>query len=213
MTIVQLNMFECKRCSSCGSVKCFTEFSKRSSSSDKLSSMCRLCSAQYCRKHYAENRDAVLEKLRTEYAQNPQRRQYNQEYRKNNPDKIRKYKQTDAVRHPEALKRNRAAVAHRRRVRIYSGIGKYTPDQWKQLCDWFGNVCLCCKATKKLSVDHVIPLVKGGRNDIANLQCLCLTCNKKKNTRTTDYRDPDILRAFLEHIQCSPQETIIRSQQ
>lgn len=48
--------------------------------------------------------------------------------------------------------------------------------------------CLACGSTDNLTVDHVIPLSKGGINAPSNLQCLCWTCNNKKGQKSTDYR-------------------------
>jgi 5-methylcytosine-specific restriction endonuclease McrA len=43
--------------------------------------------------------------------------------------------------------------------------------------------CKSCGATAKLQVDHIIPLAKGGNNDISNLQTLCRACNQSKSDR------------------------------
>jgi hypothetical protein len=43
--------------------------------------------------------------------------------------------------------------------------------------------CAYCGATDDLSVDHIIPLSKGGTSEEANLQCLCLLCNIRKGAR------------------------------
>jgi 5-methylcytosine-specific restriction endonuclease McrA len=38
---------------------------------------------------------------------------------------------------------------------------------------------LCCGEAKPLTVDHVVPVSKGGSNDISNIQPLCLECNDR----------------------------------
>jgi len=48
--------------------------------------------------------------------------------------------------------------------------------------------CLCCGTTDRLSIDHVIPISKGGLNIIDNLQTLCVSCNSKKRDKIIDYR-------------------------
>lgn len=50
------------------------------------------------------------------------------------------------------------------------------------------KVCLCCGTDKKLSLDHIIPINKGGENKISNLQTLCSSCNSRKSDKYKDYR-------------------------
>lgn len=43
-----------------------------------------------------------------------------------------------------------------------------------------GNKCVKCGTTSDLTVDHIIPLSKGGTDDFANLTTLCFTHNAMK---------------------------------
>lgn len=79
--------------------------------------------------------------------------------------------------------------SHFRRVKIESNGGVYTLDEWRELCEKYGNRCLCCgRNDVQLTVDHIIPVIDGGTNSISNLQPLCKSCNSKKNRKHIDYR-------------------------
>jgi hypothetical protein len=47
-----------------------------------------------------------------------------------------------------------------------------------------GRKCLKCGGTEFLSVDHIVPVFRGGTNEPSNLQTLCISCNCKKGTKT-----------------------------
>lgn len=60
--------------------------------------------------------------------------------------------------------------------------------------------CMACGATERVSIEHLIPLARGGRHAIGNLAALCLPCNVSKNKLTwTEWRfsdRPGAVRAF-----------------
>ena len=79
--------------------------------------------------------------------------------------------------------------SQKRRTKLAGNGGDYTLQAWADLCVKFGNRCLCCGKMLALTVDHVIPVIKGGSNNIGNLQPLCKSCNSKKNAKVIDYRE------------------------
>jgi 5-methylcytosine-specific restriction protein A len=45
------------------------------------------------------------------------------------------------------------------------------------------HACRSCGASADLSIDHVLPISKGGTNDLTNLQTLCRPCNVRKGAK------------------------------
>jgi hypothetical protein len=71
----------------------------------------------------------------------------------------------------------------------------YKPSDLKklrmQLVDTYGEICMKCKSTNQISVDHIKPysLNKELSLELSNLQLLCKSCNSKKsNKNEIDYR-------------------------
>jgi CRISPR/Cas system Type II protein with McrA/HNH and RuvC-like nuclease domain len=48
------------------------------------------------------------------------------------------------------------------------------------------NECVYCGSKKELTIDHVIPRSKGGKNTWDNLVTCCQNCNLKKGNKTPD---------------------------
>lgn len=61
-------------------------------------------------------------------------------------------------------------------------------DQRSRIFDRDGHACLRCSCSESLTIDHIVPLSKGGDNSDENLQTLCHRCNSAKGDATKSYR-------------------------
>lgn len=206
---------ETKLCPKCKIVKPVSEFRKNKTRYDGLDSYCKPCRQDYTKqdrnkdsqryrdyynKWRKENVETAKQNYQEWYKANKQRKlDYNKKHNKENKEHNnqlavkRRYKNIEANRayrrflyykNPQAT----IQINHRRRAQKRNSEGSYTQIQWKALCELHDNRCLCCGEQKPLTVDHVIPLSKGGTNNIDNIQPLCKSCNSKKWQQSTDYR-------------------------
>jgi len=87
--------------------------------------------------------------------------------------------------HNRAKKQNRRANKYRRKGLVI--LGHLT---LRDLLIFFleHDHCQLCGSVGPLSIDHVVPLSKGGSNSLSNLQALCCLCNSSKGSLVVDYR-------------------------
>ncbi|MDB9372941.1 HNH endonuclease [Nodularia sphaerocarpa] len=74
------------------------------------------------------------------------------------------------------------------RIPIPPSVRKYVFERDKYQCQSCGKT----KLETNLTIDHIIPLARGGQNDLSNLHTLCFICNRQK----TDNLDPRFRRHF-----------------
>ena len=80
---------------------------------------------------------------------------------------------------------------NKRNRQLKSSEGSHTFEEWENLKKIFNYTCPSCLKKEDeitLSIDHIIPLSKGGTNYISNIQPLCRSCNSKKNVKTIIYQ-------------------------
>ena len=90
------------------------------------------------------------------------------------------------------LKLNPNYVLMGRNKKIAHNGGFHSRKDWESLKERYNWACANPECRKKepgikLTRDHILPLLMGGKNDITNIQPLCLKCNKSKFTRTIKY--------------------------
>lgn len=56
-----------------------------------------------------------------------------------------------------------------------------TREQWKAVLKKFDYRCAYCHQKKKLEMDHIIPISKGGSHTVSNVAPACRRCNSIKN--------------------------------
>lgn len=165
---------ERKRCPKCGETKAAAEFRRDLNQKDTLTSRCSECLRAVAREWVAAN---------PERHRQDSLRQYYYKGR----DRARERYQSDAE-----YKRRRD---RHRTVRRRAG-GTLTAAEWAAMLDFYGTVCLRCGSGPP-TLDHVVPICKGGENTIANAQPLCRSCNSRKGKGDTDYRDPSLHADFM----------------
>ena len=120
------------------------------------------------KEYVQKNREKVNERHRLYTRLHPEKKkQWSDKYRSSHPINL----QLARVHH------------HNRRARKLQVGGTISSNLASKLIIIQGGKCPICKTSLKCSgfhLDHIIPLVRGGKNDNKNIQLLCPSCNLRK---------------------------------
>jgi 5-methylcytosine-specific restriction endonuclease McrA len=119
-----------------------------------------------------------------------------------NPDKcrasVRRNRASERARlrawraaHPEKER----AISQRRRARMYaaSGRGFATEADFMLACEAWGWACPYCRCDEgEVTLDHIVPLSRGGSHHVYNLVPCCKACNSSKGAKLLSEWRPEL---------------------
>lgn len=182
-----------KICSKCKLELSIDSFNKHKRMPDGIRSECRSCTSEANRKWREANvekrkidnkkwRDANSDKdkqrkLDYYYSNKLKMQKQSNDWHANNSgyssDYMKQWREDNPGRSSEYV--------HVRRTRMQNnGLYKVLKRDLKRL---YSASCAYCGATEDITLDHVVPLKRGGSHGIGNLVAACRTCNSSKGAK------------------------------
>jgi len=183
-----------KQCSKCGDLKPLSEYYLRKASRDGYHTQCKRCLIKQVSNNYYANPEPAKQRSKKWREENPDwvkqnnknwainNAEYkalkNAEWRLNNLEQHRDNSKNWAKENPDKRKANN----YKRRA-LLGENGKYAISK-KELQKIYAKPCLYCGSKGDITLDHVIPVKRGGTHSIGNLVPSCQSCNSSKGNKT-----------------------------
>ncbi len=177
-------------CNKCKQQKSTNDFYRRL---DDLQRTCKICQKTRRKLDYQKNPEKEKEKARNWRLQNPEktaamRLAWKRKNKEKNLASVIRYQKANPDKHNIASKKYRLKnqdkynnyANERRAKKLKNGVFKITDKDFKKLQS---QSCQNCGTQKNLTIDHIIPISRGGTHSIGNLQMLCGFCNSSKSNK------------------------------
>lgn len=171
-----------KHCAGCDGIypRDAENFYVHRSNADGLDAYCKPCALRRRRAWLALNRQVVNARRRDAYWNDPeQERERSRRWVKDNPEKAREV--------------SRSAQHRRRAVKVSATAERFHPieifdrDRWRcGICGKGISKALAYPDPMSVSLDHIVPLARGGDHTRANTQAAHLRCNLRKHCGGVD---------------------------
>lgn len=128
----------------------------------------------------ADGRNAARDKER--YAKERDRRiSWQKQYYADNKDAVSEYQKRWRAANTE---KRRVSNQKRRALKMENpGYVEVTPEEWIRIKNQYRGACAYCGTKCVATMDHVVPLCKGGRHAPGNILPACGPCNSRKQHR------------------------------
>lgn len=182
-----------KCCPNCGEVKFFSEYPQSPKRLNGVGGWCKSCRRVDSKQDYwsdpEKSRTSARKRSNEWRDRNPQ---HASEYYFRNREKYVEYNKY--FRSTDRGKLSHVLSEHRRNKRAKSVENDLSIEDVDFLLSLQDNKCAMCgeEFTKRNSytLDHIVPLSKGGGLTLGNVQLLHQPCNASKGTKTIRYRKP-----------------------
>lgn len=173
-----------KTCTTCGLAFPATLdfFHKQQRGKYGLRPTCKSCTIANNKRYDSRTPEQIREYQR-QYAHTQRRRETQLAWRQANPDRWYSYYAKWAKNNPHATRAQR----HVRRARLRGATGVFAAEDVARLLVEQCSCCYLCGAMMAAyTVDHIVPLSRGGSNGPENIALACFSCNSRKWAKTLD---------------------------
>jgi len=186
-----------KVCPKCDVDKALTDFRVKARGLYGRSSWCLECEGKASKAYVnGPQREEILERRRDQWAStsrsNEQKREAAERARSWYRTNQKRHRQSNALwiaANPIAFRKIQKRYQVKspgwtRRAAYMARVEKtLTAPEWLRILEWFDHKCAYCFAETKLTMDHVIPVSKGGPHTAENVVPACKSCNSTKHAR------------------------------
>lgn len=182
-----------KECTKCHRILSTTEFYTDKNTKDSLTYTCKTCRRQYSKQYYhsdagraqrAMYRKSGREaKAQAKYRRTDKSRERWRRYYRSAKRKATRRKYEESTR-GKAVRRSIEQRYRAKRKGLAKDDNPITADIWEAIKVRHGSCCIYCgKKSQRLTMDHIIPLARGGLHIPENIVPACHSCNSQKHTK------------------------------